>query len=157
RKIRPLEKIDYRLAVTRIRARYRFPYHPRCRPCLHVQRRHATRIEFEKSILHLHGAPLIVGRVPTLPYKAGRSRDRPRVPCPVGQIGGADPALVRRDKYIIGWRLLCEERHLTLHQSYAAVGSPRAAGIFEYPFLHDLCAETRRRTAQRLCEEPVFI
>ena len=150
RKIRPLEKVEHRFRVAGVGARRGFADHARRGPGLHVPRRHAPRIQFDEAVLDLDRAPLVVRRVPARRHQARRAGDRPRVPGPVGQIGGEHFAFVRGDENVIGRRLLRKHRHLALDQRDAAVGAPRAAGILEHPFLNDLGAKARRRAPQRV-------
>src|ERR1700716_1872514 len=63
-KIRPLEKAEQRLGIAGVRARRRLANHAHGGPSLHVQRRHAPRIQFDEAVLHLYRAPLILCGVP---------------------------------------------------------------------------------------------
>src|ERR1700724_4696733 len=102
-----------------------------------------ARIQLQKSILHLHRAPLVLTSVPALRTQASRSGDGPGVPGPVRQVGRKYFALIGCDKNVVGRGLLGKYRHLTLEQRHAAVGASRAAGILEDPFLNNLGAKAR--------------
>ena len=128
----PLRKSNTRFRVAGVGARRCFADHARRGPGLHVERRHAPRIQFDEAVLHLDRAPLVLRRVPAGRHQARRAGDRPRVPGSVGQIGGEHFAFVRRDENVVGRRLLREHGHLALDQRHAAVGAAGAAGILEY-------------------------
>ncbi len=141
-KVRSFEEVEYRFRVAGVRSRGRFADHAHGGPSLHVRRGHMPRIQFQKAVLHLYRAPLILRRVPACWHQTRRAGDRSRIPSPVGQVRCEDLAFVRRDENVIGWRLLGEHRHLTLDQSHAAVGVSGATGVLEGSLLYNLCAET---------------
>ena len=146
----PLMKSNSRLGVAGVGARCGFADHAGSGPGLHVERRHMPRVQFDKAVLQLDRAPLVLRGIPTGRHQAGGARNRPRVPGAIGQIGGEDFALVGRDQNVISRRLLGQHGHLTLDQCHAAVGAPRAAGVFKRSFLHDLGAKTRGCAPQRV-------
>ena len=131
--------------------------HARRGPGLHVQRRHAPRVQFHEAVLHLDRAPLVLRGVPTGRHQARGARDRPRIPGAIGQVGREHLALVGGDQDVIGRRLLGEHRHLALDQGHAAVGAARAAGVLEGALLHDLGAKARGGAAQRVGVELVVV
>ena len=148
-KVRPLEKVEHGFRVAGIGARRGLADHARRGPGLHVQRRHAPRIQFGEPALHLDRAPLVVRGVPARRHQTCGACDRPRVPRSIGQVGCEDLAFVGRDEDIIGWCLLGKHGYLSLDQGHAAVGSTGAAGVLECSFLNDLRAEARGGASQR--------
>src|SRR5262249_49106847 len=103
-----------------------------------------------ESVLQLSRSPLVVRAVPACWNKAGGSRDRPRIPSPVGQIGRKNLALVRSYENIGGRRALRENGQLALNLVGAAVRPSRAAGILEHLVLDNSRAEPLSRASQRI-------